>query len=607
MKKILVVDDMAIFREPIAQALRSVGYDVACASDGGEALIRLRDSQPHLVLLDMVMPGLDGLAVLRTMRSNPSWRSIPVIMLTDKSDRECVSNAASHHVQGYILKSKFSLKVLLERVESCLGQLVAAGSTQAPEKSQHEVHARSESAGDNSPPARTTTSPADTQATRNHGSNPPPSPAPQPTGTLDDLKPLITKNELFKLITKGLELRPLGPAVQSVMKATSTAACSAEDVGRAVSQDQALSIRILKIANSSAFSRGRSVDSVKEAVQRIGVSEVRRMVMALGVIQKYEESSIKYLDPRLFWEHSTACGLFAAAIAKARQDKNPDEYFLRGTLHDIGRMILFEHAPDAYTAAWEAAEQLDLPLELVEPKLMGSDHCEILERALEHWQFPSDFIKPVVSHHRSIGTIRRLGGQHAEAAATVALADRLAHAMLLGSSGNDVLYPLDELAQFLSLSPKVLAEIAAKVFDETHDLKFSMLARAQESTWPDCVLQAKERLGVPLQPLYLGPDSEMDAFRMFLERVVGTNEGTPNIAFIHLAQAGDLTQKIKELEVKERSSEVGNLPLLVIAAKPNIQVDQALFGKRRNLMHPMPMRIATLIRNIRELLQVAQD
>lgn len=607
MKRILVVDDMAICREPIAEALQGHGYDVVCAASGEEALGTLQERQPDVVLLDMTMPGLDGLAVLRTIRRNPEWRSLPVIMLTDKADRECIVGAASLNIQGYVLKSNFSLTALLTRIEACFAQPVAAIACSSPKEPSQDARGRRENARNNDRSVGPTTavatsvaeppSPGKTQPHRTA------KPENEQAASLGDLKPVITKDALIRLVKKGLELRPLGAAVHNVMAATSTAGCSAEDVGKAVSQDQALSIRVLKLANSSAYSRGRPVDSVKEAVQRIGTHEVRRMVMALGVVQQYEEAAVKYLDPRLFWEHSTACGLVAVAVARTRQAKNPDEYFLWGTLHDIGRLILFEHVPDAYSRVWEVAERLDLPLEAVESKLMLLDHCEILESALEHWQFPKEFIPPVINHHRSMAAIRRLGAQFSEPAAIIALADRLAHALLLGSSGNDVVYPLEELAEFLSLTPKTLAEIADKVVEETRDLKFSMLARAHETAWPDFAMQIKERIGVPLRPLYLGPNSAVDAFRMFVDRVAGAaGDGTPNVAIVHLRKADELSQWIAKLEAEERKLAVSNTPLLMITTDQDIQPHQALLRSRRCVILRTPMRIATFVGSITELL-----
>jgi len=608
LKKILVVDDMAICREPIAEALRGRGYDVVCAASGEEALCKLRDQQPDIVLLDMAMPGLDGLAVLRTIRRNPEWRSLPVIMLTDKADRKCVVGAASHKVQGYLLKSKFSLGALLARISECLEPAAVAVPCQSPNESSLAVNGRRENAHNCGPVSGPGIKPSFSPAPHRQSGNAQPFRAAKPpyerAASLGDLKPVITKDELLTLVNKGLELRPLGPSVHNVMAATSAADCSAEDVAKAVSQDQVLSIRILKLANSSAYFRGRPVDSVKEAVQRVGISEVRNMVMALGVLERYEHAGVNRLDPRLFWEHSTACGLIAAAIAKNRNAKNPDEYFLWGMLHDIGRLIMFEHVPDAYAHVWDAAEPLDLPLEAVEAKLMLLDHCDILQRALEHWQFPREFIAPVVNHHRSVATIRRLGPQHSEAAATIALADRFAHALLLGSSGNDVIYPFEELAEFLSLTPQVLADIARKVADETRDLKFSMLARAQETAWPDFAMQIQERIGVPIRPLYLGGHSDVDAFRMFLDRVASAaGDGTPNVAIVNLCTTEEISQIITKLEGEEKKLAVCNTPLLMITSEQKLQTNCALLRPRRSALLRTPMRIGSLVRCITELLE----
>lgn len=118
MKKILVVDDMAIFREPIAASLRREGYESICASDGRQALNLLCGQRPDLILLDIAMPVMDGLSLLRAIRKQPNLRNIPVIMLTALSERETLTQAIQVGVQGYLLKSQFSLDDLLERVRN---------------------------------------------------------------------------------------------------------------------------------------------------------------------------------------------------------------------------------------------------------------------------------------------------------------------------------------------------------------------------------------------------------------------------------------------------------------------------------------------------------
>src|SRR6476660_4148750 len=83
MPTVLVVDDESIVREVVAQYLRQDGFDVEVAEDGPEALKRFAHSRPDLVLLDLMLPGIDGLEVCRRIRMQSN---VPVIMVTAKSD-----------------------------------------------------------------------------------------------------------------------------------------------------------------------------------------------------------------------------------------------------------------------------------------------------------------------------------------------------------------------------------------------------------------------------------------------------------------------------------------------------------------------------------------
>ena len=115
-KRILVVDDMPAVREPIAASLRMAGYRTDLAADGRQALEVMRAQRPDLVLLDVAMPGMDGLAVLEAMRAFPETASVPVVLLTGESDKETVLAAAKWGVKDYLLKSSFSLPQLLARI-----------------------------------------------------------------------------------------------------------------------------------------------------------------------------------------------------------------------------------------------------------------------------------------------------------------------------------------------------------------------------------------------------------------------------------------------------------------------------------------------------------
>ena len=117
MKTILVVDDMAIFREPIAEALEAHGYKAICAASGRDALSALRGGAIDLILLDISMPEMSGLEVLQAVRADLSLRELPVVLLTAAAEREYVLKARDLGVRHYLLKSEFSLDNMLSRVQ----------------------------------------------------------------------------------------------------------------------------------------------------------------------------------------------------------------------------------------------------------------------------------------------------------------------------------------------------------------------------------------------------------------------------------------------------------------------------------------------------------
>ena len=79
---ILVVEDSAVTRKVISMTLSQNGYSIIEAKDGLEALAKLNEKKPDLMLLDIIMPGIDGYKVLAIMKKNPEFKDIPVIMLT---------------------------------------------------------------------------------------------------------------------------------------------------------------------------------------------------------------------------------------------------------------------------------------------------------------------------------------------------------------------------------------------------------------------------------------------------------------------------------------------------------------------------------------------
>ncbi len=120
MRKILICDDDANIRNIMEFSLEAEGFHVLAAADGEQALRMVIGEHPDLVILDVMMPGSDGLSVCRELKQNPATRHIPVLLLTAKSgkgDREAGQAAGA---DDYITKP-FSPQRLVEKVHGVLG------------------------------------------------------------------------------------------------------------------------------------------------------------------------------------------------------------------------------------------------------------------------------------------------------------------------------------------------------------------------------------------------------------------------------------------------------------------------------------------------------
>ncbi len=120
-RRVLIVDDLPIYREPIAAALEAEGYKTVTASDAKEAL-RAVESMQHfdLMIVDYSMPDITGLGFLERTKGYVHLAHTATIMLTSSAERDVVVKAHQLGVSDYILKSNFSIPTLLSKVRKTI-------------------------------------------------------------------------------------------------------------------------------------------------------------------------------------------------------------------------------------------------------------------------------------------------------------------------------------------------------------------------------------------------------------------------------------------------------------------------------------------------------
>jgi CheY-like chemotaxis protein len=120
LKSVLIVDDDPMFREVVRMRLSAAGYQTYTASGAEEGWQQVREHRPDVVLLDLIMPEADGVTFLRKLRSDSTLASTPVIVVSGLSFMALTKAAEQLGIQSQLIKSRFTLNELVQRVTSLL-------------------------------------------------------------------------------------------------------------------------------------------------------------------------------------------------------------------------------------------------------------------------------------------------------------------------------------------------------------------------------------------------------------------------------------------------------------------------------------------------------
>jgi DNA-binding response OmpR family regulator len=119
-KKILVVEDDRFLRELIKRKLVGENFEVREAFDGEEALRKVKEEKPDLILLDLILPSIDGFEVLARLKEDPNFAPIPVIILSNLGQREEIEKGLKLGAIDYLVKAHFTPGEIIEKVKNIL-------------------------------------------------------------------------------------------------------------------------------------------------------------------------------------------------------------------------------------------------------------------------------------------------------------------------------------------------------------------------------------------------------------------------------------------------------------------------------------------------------
>ncbi len=240
---------------------------------------------------------------------------------------------------------------------------------------------------------------------------------------------------------------------------------SVKRVTQLLAEDQALTAKLLKLANSAYYGFAGQVASVSQAVVMLGFGGVRDVALSASVIDLFgsggEGDELSELFPvGRFWEHSIGVGVACRALARKLRWPDPEEIFVAGLLHDIGKLIMLEHTPDELLTVLRACRDDDCTFLEAEARHEIS-HAALGRLLVEQWKLPDRISEPVGFHHSL-----RPHRASAKVAAVVQFADAFTRGRGVGHSGDAFIPPLQpEVADFIKIDGIDLAAFIEQ-FDE---------------------------------------------------------------------------------------------------------------------------------------------
>ncbi|MCK4473947.1 response regulator [Candidatus Parcubacteria bacterium] len=119
-KKILIIEDDRFLRELITRKLTQEDFNVSEAVDGEEGIKKLKKEKADLVLLDLILPGIDGFEVLSQAKKDPEISSIPIIILSNLGQKDDVEKGMKLGANGYLIKAHFAPGEIIEKIKTIL-------------------------------------------------------------------------------------------------------------------------------------------------------------------------------------------------------------------------------------------------------------------------------------------------------------------------------------------------------------------------------------------------------------------------------------------------------------------------------------------------------
>ena len=274
------------------------------------------------------------------------------------------------------------------------------------------------------------------------------------------------KATLEAIVEAVNDMPALPHVVLKVMELTEDPNSTAQDINAVLNQDQGMTTKVLRMANSAFYGFPRRIATVTDATLFLGFKTVRSIVMAASVSDILSKEMEGYaLAPGELWRHSQCVAMAARQIAKRNKSALADVAYTAGLLHDIGKVILNNTVKESYHEVVEMAYEQNIPFMDAENEVLGFNHAMIGSKLAEKWNLPPELVEAIAYHHNP-----EKAQVNKNITAIFHVADAVCMAMGIGIGIDGMLYPFSEQAmKLIDLNESDIDSVISQLTDAFAD------------------------------------------------------------------------------------------------------------------------------------------
>ncbi len=231
--------------------------------------------------------------------------------------------------------------------------------------------------------------------------------------------------DIAALVGKVEDLPPLPALVSKTLQLLSDPEANMKNIEKVIAQDQALVAKMIKVSNSALYGGLQKVGTLRQALTRLGAKTTKSLILTTSTRSYFlkDRKGVKNWGESL-WQHSVECGFAAQRVAVAGHYIDPDQAFIAGIMHDIGKLVLLILDDATYKEIQKVKAAQKTTDQAAEIAVIGSDHAELGRLFMEKWNLPEPVRACTQFHHRP-----EQAGNYTLLATMVAYANYLSHTL----------------------------------------------------------------------------------------------------------------------------------------------------------------------------------